>query len=209
MSFVWGKFTPSNGAMMYAHHVHPGGCSSLINAPEASVSQLTDATHGPDTCKTYNFDDRSPLTDGPGIVNACGSDSTGVGYIMYDGYDACWGHVMWSPSTFVFSVTGLTAEAYYPSETCFTSKEVFGSPTEYACEGGSVVYGIMDTSQCSWNNFTELECSCIPKYANTGCPSLLGEFPNSSGNTSFNLLLPTNNGAWLVLVMIMAMWPWW
>jgi hypothetical protein len=107
------------------------------------------------------------------------------------------------------SVTGSTAEVYYPPKTCFVSKkEVLGSPTEYACERGLVVFGTMDGSQCIWNNNTELECSCIPKYANKGCPSLLGEFPNSSGNTAINLLLQTNHGAWLVLVMTMTMWPW-
>jgi hypothetical protein len=211
MSFVWGEFHPSNGAMIYSHFVHPGGCSSLVGSVEASFGRLTDATHGPDTCKNYNFDDRSPLTSGPGIASACGSDSTGSGYISYDDYDACWGLVLWSPSTFVFSLIGLTAEVYYPTDTCFVSTEVFGLPTEYACEGGSVVYGVMDASQCTWNwnETAELECSCIPKYANKGCPSLLGEPPNSSGITAFNQLLRTNHGAWLVFVMTMAMWQWW
>jgi hypothetical protein len=71
-----------NGAMMYAHYAHPGGCSGLVNAPEASFWQLTDATFEPDTCKTYNFDDRSPLTDGPGLASACGSNSNGTEYIF-------------------------------------------------------------------------------------------------------------------------------
>ena len=208
MSFFFGTFQPSNGAMLYEHHVHPGGCSSIILPPEASFSQLTDATHEPDACKVYSFDDRSPLANGGGNIYACSSESSGEGWTTYNEFDACYGVVVWSPSNFVFRVDGLTSLALYPLATCVVSEDIYGIALEYACEGGSVVRGVMDSSKCSWNEANELECNCIPKYSNSGCPSLLGEYPKSDTNTASNSA-QTKPGWLIVIVMVMAKWRGW
>jgi hypothetical protein len=181
MSFLFGKVQPSTGAMVYLHAVQPGGCATVGNPPEASFNQLTDATHGPDLQKVYFFDDKSPLGSGSGTAIAYSSESSGWGWYIIGEHDACFGVVFWSPSTFVFEVDGSESTVRYP-DTCFVSEESFGSASEYACQGGSVVRGVVDSSLCNWNESNELECSCIPKYADPGCQSLLGEFP---GTVSF------------------------
>jgi hypothetical protein len=178
MSFLFGKVQPSTGAMVYLHAVQPGGCTGWAGAPEASFDQLTDATHGPDLEKVYFFDDKSPLGSGSGTAIAYSSESSGWGWYISGEYDACFGVVFWSPSTFVFEVDGYESTVRYP-DTCFVSEDSFGSASEYACEGGSVVRGVVDSSLCSWNESNELECSCIPKYADLGCQSLLGAFPGT------------------------------